>query len=86
MVIIINNATFAKSAYVGKIMYGVWPFSQTSGLSAGMVGLGGVVVRIVGSSGQFDSAYPILDPPVLQPTTHATIAQLSPYNKFDDAR
>ncbi len=29
----INNATFAKSAYVGKIIYGVLPFCQTSGLS-----------------------------------------------------
>ncbi len=43
----INNATFAKRAYVGKIIYGVWPFSQTSGLSqAGMVSMGGGVVQI----------------------------------------
>ncbi len=33
MVIFMNNATFAKRAYVGKIIYGVSPFSQTSGLS-----------------------------------------------------
>ncbi len=33
VVIFINNATFAKNAFVGKIIYGVWPFSQTSGLS-----------------------------------------------------
>ncbi len=33
MVINIANATFDKSAYVGKIIYEVWPFCQTSGLS-----------------------------------------------------
>ncbi len=33
VVIFINNSLVAKSAYVGKIIYGVWPFSQTSGLS-----------------------------------------------------
>ncbi len=45
VVIIINKATFAKRAYVGKIIYWVWPFSQT-GLIPGMVGMGVVVVRI----------------------------------------
>ncbi len=33
MVIFIINATFATRAYVGKIIYGVCPFSQTSSLS-----------------------------------------------------
>ncbi len=44
VVILINNATFARSAYVGKIINGVWPFSQSS--VPGMFGVGGVVVRI----------------------------------------
>ncbi len=41
----IVNATFGKSAYLGKIIHGLWPFSQTSGFGSGMVGTGGVVVR-----------------------------------------
>ncbi len=60
MVIIINNATFAKSVYVGKIIYGVWPFSQTSGLSQVWL----VWEEQWLKQGQFDSAYGILDPPV----------------------
>ncbi len=57
---IYNNASFAKSNYVGKIIYGVCPFSQTSGLSQ---------VWLVWEEKwleyrQFESAYAILDPPV----------------------
>ncbi len=48
MVIFINNSTtFAKSAYVGKIINGVrMAFQPNKWLVPGMVGMEGVVVRI----------------------------------------
>ncbi len=55
-----NNATFAKSDYVDKIIYGVCPFSQTSGLTQVWL----VWEEWWLEDKQFDSAYAILDPPV----------------------
>ncbi len=60
MVKIINNATFGNSAFVGKIIYGVWPFSQTSRLSQVWLVWEGYWLEYR----QFDGAYTILDPPV----------------------
>ncbi len=43
----IDNSTFGKRSYVGKIIYGVWPLCQISGMQVpDMAGMGVVVVRI----------------------------------------
>ncbi len=45
MIILFYNATFAKIAYVGKIIYGVMTFQANKWLVPGMVGIEEVVVR-----------------------------------------
>ncbi len=48
MVIFLDNATFVKRAFVGKIIYVLWgmEFQPNKWLVPGMDGVGGVAARI----------------------------------------